>query len=839
MARSLVIVESPAKAKTIKKFLGKGFDVESSMGHVRDLPEKKFGIDIEHDFAPTYQVITGRRSLIKRLSEKAKSSDSVFLAPDRDREGEAIAWHLAQALKLPPKKTYRVSFNEITKKAILEAFKNPGQIDGNKVNAQQAPRILDRIVGYELSPLLWKKVARGLSAGRVQSVAVKLVVDREREIEAFVEEEYWKITATLSPAGGPEAELVFTAELKELNGSKYEPHNEEQAKAFLPALERGSYSVAEVRKRVYKSAPPAPFNTSSLQQAAANDLGFSAKRTMLIAQQLYEGLDVGEEGAVGLITYMRTDSFHISTEAVAECREYIEGQFGGKYLSEKPRVFASRKGAQEAHEAIRPTSVRRTPEAVQQYLDRDQLRLYSLVWSRFVATQMASAEYDITDVKIRGTGRNIAGTEAQAEVAGIFAARGRIIRFDGHTKVSGHRKADEQQLPALEAGHDLKLHKLEPTQHFTKPPARYTEASLVKTLEKEGIGRPSTYATIISTIQDRGYVDQVEKKFAATELGKVVTDRLVEHFTDLVDTKFTSKMEAQLDRIEDAAADYQQVLRDFYSLFSADMAKAKDGMEKFGETTQETCDKCGSPMIIRISKNGKFLACSAFPKCRNTRPLDDGGGEERLNIDVKCEKCGRPMVVRSGSRGKFLACSGYPECKSTASLAGVQNGEAPKQRTVEETDQKCEKCGAPMVIRTGRHGKFAACSAYPKCRNTKPVDASGKIAEPVKADEKCEKCGSDMILRGGRRGRFFACSGYPKCHNTRPAPADQKAQPQETNIVCEKCGRKMLVKTSARGRFLGCSGYPECRSTQPLPEGFEEGTGGGDAPRAQPAKAVS
>lgn len=812
MARNLVIVESPAKAKTIKKFLGKGYDVESSMGHVRDLPAKKFGIDIEKDFAPTYQIIAGRRSLIKKLSEKAKKSDAVYLAPDRDREGEAIAWHLAQALKLPPEKTFRVTFNEITKSAIKAAFEHPGQINLDRVNAQQARRILDRIVGYELSPLLWKKVARGLSAGRVQSVAVKLIVEREREIEAFEPVEFWKMTASLSPVDGPQAEVVFAGELKKLNGEKFEADNEEKATESLEALRSAAYTVAGLKQRIHRSAPPAPFNTSSLQQQAANQLGFSAKRTMTIAQQLYEGLEVGEEGSVGLITYMRTDSFRISDEAMTECREFIPGEFGDKYLSAKPRVFASRKGAQEAHEAVRPTSALRTPEKLKQYLDNSQFRLYNLIWRRFVATQMARAEYQITEVEIMAANPGTGAPQART-VEGIFAARGRVLQFDGHTKVSGRVKSDQQELPAMEVGHGLKLHKLDPTQHFTKPPARYTEASLVKTLEREGIGRPSTYAAIISTIQQRGYVDQEEKKFHATELGTLVTDKLVAHFADIIDTGFTSRMEEQLDQIEEAQADYLQILRNFYDIFSADMEKAKNEMEKFEEETDEVCDKCGAPMIIRMSKNGKFCACSAFPECRNTRPLNDEGKPEALEeTDEKCPKCGEPMVIKTGRRGRFFACSGYPECKTTASID--ENGQA---KPVEQTDQKCEKCGELMVIRTGSRGRFAACSAYPKCRNTKPVDDQGKIAEPVTVDEKCDKCGSDMILRSGRRGWFIACSAYPKCRNTKPAPPDALPEPEPTDIVCEECGMKMFIRTGPRGKFLGCSGYPDCRNTAPVP----------------------
>jgi len=830
--RSLVIVESPAKAKTIKKFLGKGFDVESSMGHVRDLPEKKFGIDIENDFTPTYEVIAQRKTLVRKLADKAKESDVVYLAPDPDREGEAIAWHLAQALKLSPEKTFRVTFNEITKRAITEAFEQPRHIDDDKVNAQQTRRILDRIVGYELSPLLWKKIARGLSAGRVQSVAVRLIVEREREIAAFVTEEFWKITASLSPADGSQAEIIFSAELRELNGEKFKAGNEQDAKRFLPALQAADYTVAGTRKRIHKSSPSAPFNTSTLQQQAANELGFSAARTMLIAQQLYEGLEVGSEGPVGLITYMRTDSFRIADEAMAECREFIGKEFGAKYLSDKPRVFASRKGAQEAHEAVRPTSALRTPEPLAQYLDRDQYKLYDLVWRRFVATQMAQAEYEITEVEIKAAERGATVQEANAQPAeAMFFARGRVILFDGHTKVSGQRKAEEQNLPAVKEHDPLKLHKLEPTQHFTKPPARYTEASLVKTLEREGIGRPSTYATIISTIQDRGYVEQREKKFHATQLGILVTDKLVEHFADVVDTKFTSRMEEKLDKIEDAHADYLAVLREFYSAFSADMEKARGAMQKVVEQTDHKCDKCGEPMVIRMSRKGRFLACSAFPKCKNTMALgEDNKPAEPEATDEKCAKCGAPMVIKTGSRGRFLACSAYPECRNTAS---VENG----QSTIEPTDQTCDKCGAPMVIRSGRRGKFAACSAFPKCRNTKPIDAEGKIAEPPKIDEKCEKCGSEMVLRSGR---FLACAAYPKCKNTKALPAEAKQPPVPTDIPCERCGKPMVIRTSARGRFLGCSGYPKCRNTAEVPAEMDDAkTPAGDEAKPEETKAVS
>ncbi|MFW6158961.1 MAG: type I DNA topoisomerase, partial [Planctomycetota bacterium] len=574
--QSLVIVESPAKAKTINKYLGKGYRVEASMGHVRDLPKKKLGVDIEHGFEPTYQTIRGRGKTLKKLRSAAKSADSVYLAPDPDREGEAIAWHVVQALKLPDAKAYRVTFNEITKRAVRAAFEHPGKIDMARVNAQQARRVLDRIVGYQLSPLLWKKVAKGLSAGRVQSVAVRLIVEREKEIRAFEPEEYWEIRATLAPAGEGEGQS-FEAELLKWQGEKFRPDNEDDAQTVARALRAATFTVDQVKKKKQKKSPGPPFNTSLLQQAASSRLRFSASRTMRVAQQLYEGIEVGGEGSVGLITYMRTDSFRMAGGAVDECRRLIPDKYGADYLPKKPRFYKSRKGAQEAHEAIRPTSVSRTPEDLKPFLSRDQHRLYKLIWDRFVASQMADARYEATTVAIRaGEGR--------------LRARGRICIFPGHTRVWPRKQKDQQDLPDLAESQRLDLIKLEPSQHFTEPPRRYTEASLVRTLEREGIGRPSTYAPIISTIQKRGYVKQIKRAFHATELGIVVTDLLVDSFPDIMDVQFTSEMEEKLDKIEEEDRDWQAVLGEFYRLFKADLEKAETEMQRVkGKKTGETC----------------------------------------------------------------------------------------------------------------------------------------------------------------------------------------------------------------------------------------------------------
>jgi DNA topoisomerase I len=818
MGKSLVIVESPAKAKTINKFLGTKYVVKASMGHVRDLPKKKLGIDVDNDFAPEYIVIRGRGKTVSDLRKTAEKSDAVFLAPDPDREGEAIAWHLLEALKIPPEKARRVTFNEITKKAIEEAFKHPRAISMDKVNAQQARRVLDRLVGYQLSPLLWKKVARGLSAGRVQSVAVKLIVQREREIRAFVTEEYWKITATLQkgdagkvaprivvkPAAGdaaaePPAEEAlpqdaFRAELEKLDGKPFSSKTGDETKALVDELVGKPYVVRSVERREQDEKAPPPFITSTLQQQASIRLHYSTKKTMMLAQQLYEGVEIGSEGAVGLITYMRTDSTSVSQEAVGESRKFIPERFGASYLPDVAPRYKSRAGAQEAHEAVRPTSVYRTPADVKSYLTGDQFRLYELIWKRFLASQMKPARIAITTVAVEA-GR------------GEFVARGREILFDGHTVVSGARSSDDEPvLPTVREGERLALLTLAPTQHFTKPPARYTEATLVKALEKRGIGRPSTYAPIISTIENRNYVRKERRKFFATDLGEVVTDRLEAHFPHIMDVEFTKRMEGELDEIEDAKANWVSVLREFYTLFQGDLKRAYEEMK--GDVPEEKCDKCGKPMAIKFSRHGKFLACTGYPDCKNARPVE-GPRPAPEPTDKVCEKCGKPMVIKTGRRGRFLACSGYPECKNARNLDG--EGPPPPR----ETSFVCEKCGKPMVIRTGKRGEFLACTGYPKCKNAMDVDEKGQPVKPEVTDEKCPKCGSPMTIKRGPRGRFFACTAYPKCRGTKPIPGEEPPKPELSDKKCDECGKPMAIKTGRRGKFLACTGYPKCKNTMP------------------------
>ncbi|MBI3099814.1 MAG: type I DNA topoisomerase [Planctomycetes bacterium] len=727
--KSVVIVESPAKAKTINKILGDDFVVKACMGHVRDLPARKLGIDVDNNFEPTYRDIPTRKKTLQELKSFTRKAPAVYLASDPDREGEAIAWHLAEALAVPAKKLKRVTFNEITKKAVAAAFQKPAEISMDMVNAQQARRILDRIVGYRLSPLLWKKIGKGLSAGRVQSVAVKLIVDREREILAFKKDEYWSIDARLHPADPKKA---FLASLKEVEGvtpKKAEGGakkdilvpNEAAAKGLVDELRGATYTVEGVDKKEKIESPPPPFTTSLLQQQASIRLHFSTKKTMMLAQQLYEGVDLPDEGTVGLITYMRTDSFRISDEAMTEIRSFVKQEFTEKYLEPSPRVTKSKKEAQDAHEAIRPTHVDRRPESLRSVLSPDQWKLYRMIWERAVATQMKSAVYAVTEAQIKaGRAR--------------FAARGRELVFDGHTRLTGHTlPEDEQILPALRQGQRLDLLDLHPEQHFTQPPPRFSEATLVKTLEKFGIGRPSTYAPIISTIQDRGYVRKEKRRFHATELGTLVTEKLAAHFADIMDVQFTSRMEEDLDRIEEAHANWVDVVREFYDPFTKDLEKAQAEMASEKDQTPEDagpCEKCGKPMKVRWSRSGKFLGCSGFPECKNTKSLDTE------TTDEKCEKCGAAMRIRSGPRGRFLACSAYPECKNTKSLS------ASGQKLPEiDIPEPCDQCGAKMVPRLGRRGPFIACSAYPKCRNTRSF--SKEVLAELKAEHAARKAASE------------------------------------------------------------------------------------------------
>lgn len=763
--KSLVIVESPAKARTINKYLGKDFVVKASMGHIRDLPKGKFGIDIDKDFTPDYTTIRGKGKVISELKRLAKAAPAVYLAPDLDREGEAIAWHLVEALDLADSQVYRVVFNEITKKAILESFDHPGQLDMDKVEAQQARRVLDRIMGYKLSPLLWKKIAKGLSAGRVQSVAVRLIVEREKEIRAFVKEEYWRVTANLHVDGEE-----FSAELKRVGEERIDKNlTEERAREIVAKIGDQPLELTVLETKPKTRRPTPAFTTSQLQQKASTMLRFSARKTMMIAQQLYEGVEAGAEGTVGLITYMRTDSTRVADSAIAEGREMIEKLYGKEYVPDKPNVYRTKsKGAQEAHEAIRPTNPALTPESMEKYLTQDQMKLYKLIWNKFIASQMKPALSNVTTATFECEGCS-------------FRSQGEMEVFDGHLRVFTIERGDKDgpKLPsslkqgdsygplagAVDAEGKPKPY-LDPTQHFTQPPPRYTEAALVKELEKKGIGRPSTYATIISTIQDRGYVTLEARRFMATELGEIVTDQLVEHFGNVINTDFTSSMENQLDQVESGSERWEKVVKGFYEIFVDDLDRAETAMKNLKQNPELT--------------------------------------------DRKCEKCGSPMAVLYNKRGKFLGCSNYPECKNTMPVDGPR----PKTEVI-ETDYTCPKCEKPMVIREGRRGKFLACTGFPKCKSTASVDADGKIVEPKETGINCEKCESPMVIKGSRRGPFLACSGYPKCRNAKPLPEELREKPKETGESCEKCGQPMVMKTSRWGKeFLACSGYPECRNTR-------------------------
>jgi len=727
--KSLLIVESPTKVKTLSKFLGKEFIIKASVGHIKDLPKKDLGVDTENNLKPTYVVIEGKEKILKDLIKSAKKVDRIFLAPDPDREGEAIAWHIAEELK-SSKNLYRVEFNEITKKAVTEAINNPRQIDMGLVDAQQARRILDRLVGYKLSPLLWRKVRRGLSAGRVQSVAVRLVVDREREIEAFNSVEYWSIIANLEGKEPP----AFDAKLFRINDKKAEISNETESSGILSDIEGKDFVIDTIEKKKRKRSPSPPFITSTLQQEASRKLRFTAKKTMLIAQQLYEGIELGGEGSTGLITYMRTDSVRVAEEAQQEARALIKSEFGKEYVPEKPPVYKSKKSAQEAHEAIRPSSVVRTPESIKSYLGRDQHNLYKLIWNRFVASQMHNALLELTSIDIKPEGAD----------QYTFRATGTVVQFPGfmklYTEGSDSDTKEEGFLPALSEGDRLKTNSITPKQHFTQPPPRFTEATLVKELEAKGIGRPSTYATILSTIQDRQYTEKLEGKFHPTELGAVVSDLLVERFAGLMDYNFTANMENNLDKIEEGGINWADIIMEFYTPFDKDL---KEAMEVLGRVkpkdipTDEVCDKCEKPMVIKWGRHGRFIACTGFPECKNTRPLEEenGQGVKIQESDEKCEKCDSPMVLKSGKFGRFLACSKYPDCKNTKAIS---------------TGIKCPEDGGDIVERRTKKGKiFFSCGNYPKCK-------FATWSKPI--NKECPQCKAKfMVEKKTKKGEFIAC----------------------------------------------------------------------------------
>ncbi|MBU0629994.1 MAG: type I DNA topoisomerase [Candidatus Margulisbacteria bacterium] len=704
MAKNLVIVESPAKARTLGKFLGKEYEVKASGGHIRDLPPKSLGVKVDHDFEPNYKIIKGKENIVKELKKDAAKAKMVYLAPDPDREGEAIAWHLNAILDVA-KKTKRIEFHEITKVAVAKAIKTPREIDEARVNAQQARRVLDRLVGYKLSPLLWKKVRKGLSAGRVQSVAVRLICEREAEIKKFQAIEYWDVIAQLAT----EKEEEFSARLvaKGTHAVGGRPTSPEKKDNIIPSkeavdqimkeLENASYIVKEVRKKEQNRHPAPPFITSSLQQEAARKLGFSPKKTMLLAQKLYEGEEVEGEGRVGLITYMRTDSVRISDEALKEVRLFVEDKFGGKYMPKDANHYKTKKSAQDAHEAIRPTSIARTPEKIKEALPPDEFRLYELIWKRFVACQMESAIFDQTSVDI-----------AAGEY--VFRSTGSVIKFDGFLKLYEESFDEEEEkegrLPALTEKEELKKQEVRPEQHFTQPPARYTEASLVKELEHKGIGRPSTYAPILSTIQDRGYVEKEGRALKPTEIGVVTNGLLVKHFPEIMDITFTADMEDQLDDIIDNKIEWVDVLKKFYKPFAAALAEADIKMEKVKKEimTDELCPKCGNKLVIRQGRYGDFYACSDYPKCTYTKDVEKPEGEGAApEVQENCPKCGKPMVIKHGRFGSFLACSDYPTCKTTKPL-------------LRKIGVKCPKDDGDVVMKKTRKGRiFYCCSNYPKC----------------------------------------------------------------------------------------------------------------------------
>jgi DNA topoisomerase-1 len=813
--KSLVIVESPKKAKAINKFLGSAFIVKASMGHVRDLPKRKLGIDVANGYEPAYEIMPAKKETINDLKREAAKASMVYLATDPDREGEAIAWHLKEALDIPDDRARRVLFYEITEKAVKEAFNHVGPIDMQKVDAQQARRFLDRFVGYELSPLLWKKIARHLSAGRVQSVAVRLIAEREKEIRAFISEEYWRITANLAPGGAKSEGDRFQAELAEWKGAKFAADNETDARAIRDALAAATFKIASIDELEKSDKAEAPFKTSTLQQQAAIRLRFSGKRTMKIAQELYEGIEVGGDGPTGLITYMRTDSLRVSDEAVTNVRDLISADYGEKYLPGKPNKYAAGKNAQEAHEAIRPTDLSLNPEAVKGKLTIDQYKLYQLIFKRFVASQMTPAVFAVTNVVIE------AGE-------GLFKTQGKILKFDGYRRaLAPAGKQEDALLPVLKAQQALDLHELNPTQHFTQPPPRFTEATLIKALEKENIGRPSTYAPIIQTIQDRLYVEQKERRFQATELGMIVTDVLVKHFPKIMDLKFTAQMEDELDDIVSNKEGMTKVLDDFYHPFKEALKVAETAMEKVNVPSSQTCNECGAPMYVKFSKTGSFLSCSRYPECKATRPIDGSARAVAQETEHKCLKCGKTLMLRDGKRGQFLSCSDTKVCKASYNL-GEDGTLIP---SMVETEHKCPKCGKMMALRQGSRGAFLGCTGYPKCRSTMPVDDKGKPVETVTVEVKCEKCGGPMGVKQGRRGAFLGCLAYPKCRSTAPIPDELKeklgdlagpaaadAGPDlkaiEVPEVCDTCGGPMTVRKGRRGFFLGCAKYPKCKGTK-------------------------
>jgi len=921
--KSLVIVESPAKAKTINRYLGPNYTVMASMGHVRDLPPSDLGIDLEKNFEPVYQVLSAKQKVVGNLKKAASKAQTVYLATDLDREGEAIAWHLVYALDLDPKRTHRVVFNEITKSAIQAAFASPEALDMDKVNAQQARRLLDRIVGYQLSPLLQAKIGKGLSAGRVQSVAVRLIVNREEEIRAFSPQESWRITACFStepaqashhakawakllvrlkdPDSGAtvkkrnawlsEHQCLY-AELMKLDGQEFRPTNVADATAvaealgfvteeveeedFAPYVDKGlktvalkgrtdpdrapAFTIKEIQRRTTTSKPNPPLTTAALQQAGSSSLGFAPSRTMRIAQQLYEGVDLDNEGLAGLITYMRTDSTNLSRDSVKAVRAFIDHEYGEAYVPTTPPVFARGKRAQEAHEAIRTTDANRRPESLRQQLTAEQFKLYDLIWRRFVACQMTPARWNNTTIWISA---DIPQGEA------LLRTSGRRLVFDGFLRVMRTTENDDVVLPDISENTELALLDLAPRQQYTSPPPRYSEALLVKKMEAEGIGRPSTYASIIQTVQDRDYVKLIDKRLHPTARGEIVTQKLVEHFPKIMDVKFTSHMEDELDKIEGAHLDWVHVLNEFYEPFKKSLDQAHIAMERVrAEPSDYHCPECGREMVYRIGRNGRFLSCSGYPECTVSRNIDEEGKLlEDVVADDPCAVCGKPMILRKSRLGPFLGCTGYPECNHT--LPSDENGVPLKKVKPEDIQETCTECHSPMTVKFARGRSFLGCSRYPQCKSTSPIPPGLYVEKPKpeEAGVRCDKCGRSMVIRKSRRGPFLSCSGFPQCRNAMPTDkiehlreleaAGQIPDPPPKNnndrrngtkakatrlskvdfealgpppegfawtrtgrpvvetwpegsLTCPDCGREVTPKTGRFGPYFGCSHYPKC-----------------------------
>ena len=812
MSKNLVIVESPAKAKTINKYLGNDYLVKASIGHIKDLPSKGLGVDIEHDFKPTYEVIPDSRKrnnkkIVAELKQAAKQADAIYLAADPDREGEAICQHLAEEIvpKRPAKPTYRVMFNEITKRAVNAAFEHPGQIDGNLVDAQQARRVLDRLVGYKVSPLLCRTIGGRLSAGRVQSVALRMVVEREREIESFIKTEYWTILANLGAKLPPAFDArLFKIDQQTVKTSGFDQeikkneiliNDEARAADIVTEAEQQPFVVSEVTTKERKRNPVPPFITSKLQQEASRKLGFAVKKTMMVAQRLYEGVELGVEGSVGLITYMRTDSTRISEAALGEVREFIGKQYGADYLPEKAVHYRSKKDAQDAHEAIRPSEVVRTPDALVKYLSKDELKLYRLIWQRFVASQMTAAIFDQTTIDIQA-GRF------------VFRASGSVQKFDGFLKLYQEGRDEkteedeetERTLPGVEKGETLELKKITPEQHFTEPPPRFTEATLVKALEEKGIGRPSTYAAIMSTIQEREYVERAEGRFHPTTLGKTVNDLLIEGgFDDLFNVTYTARMEEELDHVEEGRLKWTEALREFYGKFEEDLAKFKQhvhGIKNVDTPTDEVCLKCETAgMVQKFGRFGKYLKCLKCGATRDATPVagsNDGSvqpvvGEVEAEEPEVCELCGKPMQLKRGRFGPFLGCTGYPECRNIRKIA--KSGVAAPPPV--PLDEKCPVDGAQLVKRFGRYGEFISCSNYPKCKYIKQETTGVSCPRPG--------CSGELVVRKSKRGKaFYSCSQYPKC--------DVVYWDKPIADTCPQCNAPFLLEKTTKkdGTFRYC-----------------------------------